>query len=91
MRLTWGESALQRGTFTVPPPGSANEAPRYTVRGGRENAGAWWLETVDLSDLYRQIWPQDDSARAQVVFIGITASARRAPAPAYVSDITLSR
>jgi hypothetical protein len=91
MSLTWGESALQRGTLTAPPAGSANAAPRYTVRGGRENAGSWWLETVDLSDLYRQIWPQDDSARAQVVFIGIAASARRAPAPAHVSSITLSR
>jgi hypothetical protein len=91
MSLTWGESALQRGTLTAPPPGSSDEAPLYTVRGGRENAGFWWLETVDLSDLYRQIWPQDDSARTQVVFIGIAASARRAPAPAHVSGITLSR
>jgi hypothetical protein len=91
MSLTWGESALQRGTLTAPPAGSASAAPRYTVRGGRENAGSWWLETVDLSDLYRQIWPQDDSAMAQVVFIGIAASARRTPAPAHVSGITLSR
>ena len=91
MRLIWGESALQRGTLAPPPPSSTNEAPRYTVRGGRENAGSWWQETVDLSDLYRQIWEQDDSAKAQVVFIGIAAAAGRAPAPAHVSGITLSR
>jgi hypothetical protein len=89
--LTWGESALQRGTLTTPPPGSTNAAARYTVRGGRENAGSWWLETVDLSDLYRQVWPKDDSAKAQVVFIGIAAAAGRAPAPAHVSGIILSR
>ena len=91
MSLTWGESALQRGTLAAPPPGSHNAAPRYTVRGGRENAGSWWQETVDLSDLYRQTWPQDDSARAQIVFIGIAAAAGRAPSPAHVSGITLSR
>jgi hypothetical protein len=89
--LTWGESALQRGTLTAPPPGSTNAAARYTVRGGRENAGSWWLETVDLSDLYRQVWPKDDSAKAQVVFIGIAAAAGRAPAPAHASGIILSR
>jgi len=89
--LTWGESALQRGTLAAPPSGSTNAAPRYTVRGGRENAGSWWLETVDLSDLYRQVWPRDDGAKAQVVFIGIAAAAGRAPAPAHVSGIILSR
>ena len=89
--LTWGESALQRGTLAGPPTGSTNAAARYTVRGGRENAGSWWLETVDLSHLYRQIWPQDDSAKAQIVFIGIAAAAGRAMAPAHVSGITLSR
>jgi hypothetical protein len=27
---------------------------RYTARGGRENTGSWWLETVELSDIYRR-------------------------------------
>jgi hypothetical protein len=89
--LTWGESALQRGTLAAPSKDSANANPRYTVRGGRENTGSWWLETIDLSDLYRKIWPQDNRAIAQVVFIGIAAVAGHGPAPVHVSGITLSR
>jgi hypothetical protein len=91
MSLTWGESALQRGTLVSPPPDSSNVAPQYTVRGGRENTGSWWQETVDLSDLYSKIWPQDNSANVRVVFIGIAAVAGHVPAPVHMSGITLSR
>ena len=91
MSLTWGESALQRGTLVKEPTDSTNAAPRYTVRGGRENTGSWWLETVDLSNLYLKIWPQDNRAIAQVVFIGIATVAGHVPAPVHVSGITLSR
>ncbi|MHA1597110.1 MAG: DUF3047 domain-containing protein [Alphaproteobacteria bacterium] len=89
--LTWGESALQRGTLSVPTARQRRAAPRYTVRGGRENAGSWWLETVDLSELYRRAWPDADPGTVQVVFVGIAAPGGRAPAPAYVSGIILSR
>lgn len=89
--LTWGESALQRGTIVMPPKDSTNPVPRYTVRGGRENTGSWWVETVDLSDLYRKIWPEDNRAIVQVVFIGISAVAGHVPAPVHMSGIILSR
>ncbi len=89
--LTWGESALQRGTLSPPQDENTRVAPRYTVRGGRENAGSWWLETIDLSDIYRRLWPNDDTAVARVVFIGVAAGGGRPPAPAYVSGIILSR
>jgi len=91
LSLTWGESALQRGGLSQAPEDGKRAAPRYTVRGGRENAGSWWLETVDLSDLYRRNWPKDDNSETQIVFIGIAAAGERPPAPAYVSGIVLSR
>jgi len=91
LSLTWGESALQRGDLSSAPDDDRRAAPRYTVRGGRENAGAWWLETVDLSDLYRQSWPNDIQGDTRIVFIGIAAAGGRPPAPAHVSGIILSR
>ncbi|MBL6933729.1 MAG: DUF3047 domain-containing protein [Rhodospirillales bacterium] len=89
--LTWGESALQRGTLSPPNEEGERVAPRYTVRGGRENAGSWWLETVDLSDIYRKVWPKDDSGNTRIVYIGIAAAGERTPAPANISGIVLSR
>ena len=67
--LTWGESALQRGTLDLSQAATARSAPRYVVRGGRENAGTWWLENVDLADLYSRAWPTDEPSRAQIMFI----------------------
>lgn len=89
--ITWGDSALQRGAIVKPDATKVPRPPsRYTARGGRENAGSWWLETVDLSDIYRRSWPDDDAASAQITFIGIAASAGRPPSPAYLSGIRLS-
>lgn len=91
LSLTWGQSALQRGGLSPAPAAPGRASPRYTVRGGRENAGSWWLETVDLSDLYRRSWPDDDFSKTRIVFIGIAAAGGRRPAPAYVAGIILSR
>lgn len=85
--LTWGRSALQRGTLELSP----GVAPGYTVRGGRENAGRWWSEDVDLADLYARAWPGDDASRVQIAFIGIAAAAGQRPATAYISAIRLSK
>ncbi|MFQ5765878.1 MAG: hypothetical protein ACE5GT_13220 [Rhodospirillales bacterium] len=90
--IIWSESALQRGTITKPMSTKPQQAAsRYAARGGRENTGAWWLETVDLSDIYRRTWPGDDPARARISFIGVAAAAGKAPSPAYISGIRLSR
>jgi hypothetical protein len=91
INFTWGESALQRGTLKTPTPDKLNIEPAYTVRGGRENTGSWWLETVDVSTLYRQIWPEDNTASVRIVFIGIAAVDGSVIAPAHISGITLSR
>lgn len=74
--LVWGDSALQRGRLD---PGATREAnapplqgaPHYIVRGGRENARHWWLESVDLAGLYRTLWPGDAAAKVRVAFIGV--------------------
>ena len=53
--IIWGESALQRGSITKPKSSTRRQAAsRYTARGGRENTGSCWLETVELSDIYRR-------------------------------------
>jgi len=90
LAITWGESALQRGSL-IPPRKDADGAYRYTVRGGRENADTWWLETVDLAKVYARAWPGDELDRVQIMFIGIAAVGGRPPATAYISELILSR
>ncbi len=90
--LRWGASALERGALDTGAGSQAAAAPRvatYTVRGGPENAATWWLETVDLADLYARAWPGDRSGSARVVFVGFAADP--GPAGGHLSGVLLSR
>ncbi|MEK7245625.1 MAG: hypothetical protein AAB223_06370 [Pseudomonadota bacterium] len=90
--IAWADSALRRGSVLKPERAEGPRAPLYIVRGGRENANIWWLETVDLERIYRELWPGDDSARARVVFVGLAVTPATFEAPAaFVSGIRLSR
>ncbi len=91
--LTWGGSALQRGSMQPETPqafAGMRPAPRYVVRGGRENADTWWLDTVDLSALYASTWPADAIGRVRIVFVAI-ATAANADVGAHIAGIRLSR
>ncbi len=90
LAITLGASALERGTLSGPI-GERRSAPRYTARGGRENTGSWWLETINLSRLYARAWPGDDAGGATVVFIRLAAAGGRAPAVANFSRMVLPR
>lgn len=90
LTIGWDISALRRGSMS--PPREDPRAPRhYTVRGGDENTGTWQFETVDLADLYRQAWPDDDLSKVRVMFVGVAAVGGEAPAAASFSGLVLSR
>jgi len=92
LSIIWGPSALMRGTLIhMSNRDSDRQEAYYTVRGGRENAGKWWTETVDLSHIYAQAWPNDDASRARIVFIGIGAAKSNHPFTSQIADIRLSR
>ena len=90
LAIAWGDSALNRGNLT---PASADEPGmrRYVARGGREHSGSWWLETVDLSQIYSLAWPGDHIGRSRVTFIGLAAAGGPSPAAAHISGVKLSR
>ncbi len=90
LAIVWGSSALQRGTL-VRPAKKKKEWPRYIARGGRENGGKWWLEYLDLAELYRRLWPGDDLGRVGIAFIGVAATGGKPPGAAYISKIVISR
>ena len=92
LTIVWGSSALQRGSIATPQATKGRQpAARYTARGGQENTGSWWFETIDLSDIYRRAWPMDDAGRVQITSIGIAAAPDKAPATGYISGLRLSR
>lgn len=88
--LVWGDTLLRRGTLNLPPAERPSEAPLYTVRGGRENTRRWWLETVDLEQLYTKAWPGDDFRHARITFIGVAAAPKMPPVQGRVAGILLS-
>lgn len=91
LALVWGSSALNRGTYRLSSDPDEAKAPLYTVRGGREMAGQWWLETVDLADLYAKAWPTDTMQDTQIVFIGVGAAPGSPGHRGRISGIMLSK
>ncbi len=87
--LAWSNSALMRGSMShiISQPASV----RYVVRGGQENAGRWWRETVDLSQIHAAAWPDLKRDKSRLVFIGVAVTADPSAGSADFSDIKLSR
>jgi hypothetical protein len=91
--LTWGRTALERGSLLAPQD-PIHGAPSYRPRGGSENALNWWLETADLASLYTQSWPDDRINMVRVSFIGVAAASDHPagrPVAGHISGILLSR
>lgn len=83
--VLWGQSALERGSFST-----ASAIPEYVARGGHEHLEKWWTDNLDLADLYRKAWPNDRLERARIVFVGF-AVGTGADGEAQFGDIVLYR
>ncbi len=88
--LRWSKSALKRG-YMEPYPGSTENAIIYSVRGGSENTGLWWRETIDLSDLYARSWPGEDLTKTSISFIAVVVTNPKISSLAYLSYLRLFR
>lgn len=90
--VVWGDTALTRGTVfgpTIDEDGTARV--RYIARGGPEQGGQWWVDTIDLSQIHHQLWPNDTPANMDVHVIGIAVEA--APfsnAPMHIATLRLT-
>ncbi len=76
------------------PPGAVVAAkdgrPRFVLRGGPAAAGRWWVETADLSELYRRTWPADEAVAAKIVYVGVVGGDRVGDV-AYLAELILSK
>jgi len=90
--IIWNDTALGRGNIkklkTVK---DRPEAAEYIARGGPEQGGRWWVDTVDLALIHRQIWQSDDPAKIDVKFIGIAAKPSAQSASMGIATLRLQR
>lgn len=92
LSIVWGDSALGRGSMRMAVSKDGDvAAPLYMPRGGRENANKWWMETVDLSELFKKSWPNESQRDVAISFIGIAASPHRPGHRGRISGIVLSK
>jgi hypothetical protein len=93
LSFLWAPSALMRGNLK--PISNSRKSPareaHYVVRGGTENVGFWWHDTVDLASLYKLSWPTDAHSLVQVRFIGVDSLISQPKIKTYISDLRLSR
>ncbi|MEX0693086.1 MAG: hypothetical protein WD075_01450 [Rhodospirillales bacterium] len=90
--LGWDATALGRGTIVGPiRADDYPETARYIARGGPEQADRWWVDSVDLSLIHRQVWPGDDPANFDISAIGISVQAAGTGAAMNLAEIRLTR
>jgi len=90
IKIRWFGSALRRGDLASA--GADDEGiPFYVARGGLENTGRWLPESINLAALYARLWPDEDLAKARIVFVAINAGPDRMNSPAHFADMRLFR
>ncbi len=90
--VVWGDTALKRGTVFGPARDEdGTERVRYIARGGPEQGGQWWVDTIDLSLIHHQQWPNDTPGNIDVHVIGIAVEAApHTKAPMNIATLRLT-
>jgi len=86
MALVWGGTNDVKGLIDA-----SNATPRYFVRSGSDAANRWITENIDLSRLYRRLWPNDNLVNVRIQFVGFASGVRPVPAIAEFSDLAIYR
>lgn len=90
--IEWSQTALDRGSVIGPKIRDDDRSyGRYIARGGAEYASRWWTDSVDLSLLYRQLWPGRVIRDAEIRFIGVWSMSSRDSASMYLANVRLFR
>jgi len=90
--VIWNDNALGRGNIVkLKTAEDRPEAVQYIARGGPEQGGRWWIDTVDLSLIHRQIWQRDDPSRFDIKYIGIAAKPSTQKASMGIATLRLQR
>ena len=84
--IVWGKMSDIKGNIKI-----NNEIPYYIAGSGVTKKNDWLIENIDLSKLYRQIWPKDKVVRARIMFVGFTSASSNSSATAEFGDMVLYR
>jgi hypothetical protein len=87
MEIIWGNRSLLRGNWKHLKFFGLFSFPHYTANGGRDNAGRWHAERVDLTELYRELWGEPAGARLTELALFCDTDDTGASSVAYFSDI----
>ena len=86
MEIIWGNRSLRAGDYKV-----IGSFPHYVANGGRENAGRWHHEAVDLTEIYETLWGDTEGARMIDIAIFCDSDETGGETLAYVADVRVRR
>lgn len=90
--ITFSETALDRGSVIGPiKKDGYPENARYVARGGLEQGRQWLTDTVDLSLIHRQVWPDDDARKLDIMMVGVRSNAATPGPNMSLSSVRLHR
>ena len=82
----WGKISDIKGDIRI-----NNKMPYYIAGSGITKKNDWLIENIDLSKLYRQIWPEDNVVQTRIMFVGFASTASASSATAEFGDMVLYR
>ncbi len=84
--LVWGSPEDIPGSIDA-----SRAAPQIVVRAGNKSAETWMTENIDLSQIYKRLWPSDDMVHVRIRFIGVVSERDPVRGMAEFSDLLLFR
>lgn len=80
-------------TLSSPPGRIDRRGPygRLTLRQGVSGFDEWQEENLDLSNIYREIWPQDDLSRVNIAFLAVATRASNLTTESVIDGLRVYR
>ncbi len=85
LEVIWGNRLLHRGDYKY-----IGKFAHYVADGGNENAGRWQRETVDLSQVYRTVWPDAAPAHLYEVALFCDSDDTQTASISYFAEVALT-
>ncbi len=92
MEIVWGNDKLKAGDWKhLSYMFGFKSFPHYVANGGSDKIGNWYNETVNLSDLYEELWGDSEGVKLTEIALFCDTDETDASSVAYFSSVQVQK